>query len=258
MNYGLYLSASGAMTNMYRQDVFANNLSNVETAGFKPDVPSLKHRKPEALEDGVERAASDRMLEQLGGGVLAGPQRISFGPAELERTGNPLDAALPEKNTFFAVERMTGEGEAEVALTRNGQFSRNGAGELVNQSGRRVLNENDEPIMVGEGGSVNIDQQGRILQDGEVVDRLQVARVEATQELEKAAGNLFTMPEADLRQPVEQPAVKSGFIETSGVEAIDTLMKLISSTKSVQGNANMIKYHDRVMEQAVTRLGRVG
>ena len=33
MIYGLYLSATGVMTNSYRQDVIANNLANAETVG---------------------------------------------------------------------------------------------------------------------------------------------------------------------------------------------------------------------------------
>ena len=35
MNYGMHLSASGVLTNMYRQDVFANNLANVGSIGFR-------------------------------------------------------------------------------------------------------------------------------------------------------------------------------------------------------------------------------
>jgi len=37
MNYGLYLSATGVLTNMHRQDVIANNLANANTVGFKRD-----------------------------------------------------------------------------------------------------------------------------------------------------------------------------------------------------------------------------
>ena len=51
MNYGLYLSANGALTSMYRQDVVANNLANLQTVGFKPDMVATRQRLPQRLED---------------------------------------------------------------------------------------------------------------------------------------------------------------------------------------------------------------
>ena len=89
MNYGLYLSAAGVLTNSYRQDVFANNLANVNTVGFKPDLPVLRTRPPEAIEDPAPFGTSNDLLERLGGGVLAGPQRTSFAPGPVEQTHRP-------------------------------------------------------------------------------------------------------------------------------------------------------------------------
>ena len=259
MNYGLYLSASGMMSNLYRQDVFANNLANVETSGFKPDVPSVRHRRPESIEDHVAMRAAKPMLDKLGGGVLAGPQRINFGPAKLNKTGNPLDVALTSENTFFAVQAAAGENnQTEIALTRDGQFTRNANGELVTQAGHVVLNPNDQPIVVPGDAPVRINSGGAIMQNGQTIDQLQVAEVENTDALKKRGANLFAMGENDPRQPAQNPGVKSGFVEASAVDPIHTLTKLISATKSATGNAKMIKYHDRLMEQAVRTLGRVG
>ena len=54
MNYGLSLSASGVLTNSYRQDVFANNLANVNTDGFKPDLHTIPTRHTPAQEDATD------------------------------------------------------------------------------------------------------------------------------------------------------------------------------------------------------------
>ena len=35
MTYGLWLSATGVMTNSHQVDVIANNLANAETTGFR-------------------------------------------------------------------------------------------------------------------------------------------------------------------------------------------------------------------------------
>lgn len=257
MNYGLYLSASGMMTNLYRQDVFANNLANVETAGFKQHVPTIKARAPASIEDNLGINAAKPMLDKLGGGALAGPDRISFGAAKLTKTGNPLDAALTDKNTFFAVQSTDDNGNPSVALTRNGDFSRNSEGQLVTQTGHRVLNAQNQPINVPGNAPVRINGAGQIIQDDQPVDQLQVARIENTQQLSKQGGGLFTMEQPQQREVLENPAVKAGFVEASGVNPIKTLSQLISATKSATGNANMIRYHDRMMEQAVAQLGRV-
>ena len=50
MNYGLYLSAAGTLSSMFRQDVIANNLANLNTVGFKPDMVYNRQRLPERLE----------------------------------------------------------------------------------------------------------------------------------------------------------------------------------------------------------------
>lgn len=257
MNYGLYVSASGVLTNMYRQDVFANNLANVETAGFKPDVPAIRQRDPEVIEDQLGGELSQRLLDRLGGGVLAGPQRIDFTPGPLQKTGNPLDVALHEPDQFFAV-RVTGpNGKEQVQLTRDGRFTRNGQGELVMPDGHRVLDVDDQPIVVPGDAPVTIDPVGRVIQHGEEIARLQVARIEEPGRLTKQGGNRFAFAGSDPRQVLDNPTVQPGFVESSGVDPITALMNLIASTKAVSGNAEMLRYHDMLMDRAVNTLGRV-
>ncbi|MEX0652911.1 MAG: flagellar hook basal-body protein [Phycisphaeraceae bacterium] len=258
MNYGLYLSASGVLTNMYRQDVFANNLANAQTAAFKPDIPAIRQRHPEAVEDRFGGDVSHRLLEKLGGGVLAGPQRINFASARLEKTGNPLDVALTEEHQFFAVQvQNPRNGAMETQLTRDGRFTRNSQGELVTAAGHRVLDANDQPIVVPGEAAVQIDPAGRVLQYGGEVAQLQVAHVGDTDQLLKRGGNRFAFNNGDTRQLVANPSVQAGFIEASGVDPIQGLMQMIAATKAVSGNGEMIRYHDRLMDQAVNTLGRV-
>lgn len=258
MNYGLYLSASGVLTNMYRQDVFANNLANTETAGFKIDLPAIRQRDPQAIEGQFGGDVSQRLLERLGGGVLAGPQRISFAPAPLQKTDNPLDVALTEENQFFALRVDNPRtGAAETQFTRDGRFTRNAAGELVTVAGHRVLDVNDQPIVVPGDAPAEVDPAGRVIQGGAEVARIQVAHVADTDQLAKRGGNRFALENAGAKQVVAQPDVQAGFIESSGVDPIKALMQMIGATKSVSGNAEMIRYHDMLMDRAVNTLGRL-
>ncbi len=261
MNYGLYLSASGVLSNTYRQDVFANNLANVETPGFKPDMPSIRQRDPEAIEDQLGFEGSNELLDRLGGGVLAGRQRINFAQGAHRPTNSPLDVALQGKDQFFAIQTTDSDtGETHVRLTRDGRFTLNSAtNELITQSGHRVLDASDQPIVLDGEGVAGIGTSGQILLNGlPTGQQLQVAKVNNLDILTKRGQGLFVFEGKDPREAIQDPTVKPGFIEASGVDPIMTMMQVVAATKAATGNANMIRYHDQVLDRAVNTLGRVG
>lgn len=258
MNYGLYLSASGVLTNTYRQDVFANNLANVNTVGFKPDLPTVAQRLPEAQEDLTPFGTANELLDRLGGGVLAGQQRTSFAAGPVEQTGRPLDAALTDTTSFFAVEQTDPQtGEASVRLTRDGRFAVNNEGFLVSTTGQRILGPGDQPIALAPNEATTILPDGRIQQNGADVGALQIATVNNPETLQKAGANLFAFTGDDPRTANLNPNLRPGALETSGTNAIATMMQIMATTKAATSNARLIEYHDTLMDRAVNTLGRV-
>jgi flagellar basal body rod protein FlgG len=262
MNYGLYVSASGVLANTHRQDVFANNLANVETFGFKPDMPSIRQRDAEAVEEQLGPNYANELLDRLGGGVLVGTPRINFDPGALRQTKEPLDVALQQRDQFFAVEvRNPDTGATEVALTRDGRFNRNAAGELVTKSGHRVLDASDRPIVINGNGQASIGRSGEVLVNGDPAGaRVQVSRVADLDGLTKRGFGLFAFTGADTRQPIPESdlELETGHVEASGVDPIMAMMDVVAATKAITSNANMIRYHDQILDRAVNTLGRVG
>lgn len=263
MNYGLYLSASGVMVNSHRQDVLSNNLANVNTVGFKPQFSDVRQRPAERIEDNVaDFGVSQQMLEKLGGGVYAGEHHTSFAPGTPVFSDRPLDAALTSDDTFFAVEQLDSRtGQQEIRLTRDGRFDVNARGELVTSAGHRVLGPNDRPIRIEAGATVEFGPQGQVTQkdnQGNTIreDRLQVARAD-TRALQHLGGNLFEMTGGDSRERVDEPSIKPRHYESSGTNSIATMMQIVAATKAATGNANMIKYHDLMMDQSINTFGRV-
>ena len=124
-------------------------------------------------------------------------------------------------------------------------------------SGHPVLGPDDLPIQLAPGVPVQITGQGRVMQEGSVVGQIQVATVNDLPSLEKAGSNLFAFTGADPRTPNLQPSIQTGAIEGSATNAIATMMQIMRTTKAATGNANLIKYHDSMMEQAINTLGRV-
>jgi len=259
MNYGLYLSASGVLTNMYRQDVFANNLANAHTVGFKPDVATVRQRDPESIEAQVGFKFRHNLLDKLGGGALAGQQRVDLTPGHLQRTGGNLDVAMEDRNAFFAVSvRNPTTSTAEVQLTRDGRFTVNDGFLAMIGSGHRVLDHQDHPIQLDGSGPASISRSGAVLQHGVEVARLQVVSVAEPEGLAKRGGNRLGLDGSnDTRQALEAPRLRPGFLEASGVDPIKALMQVIEATKSVTGNGNLMRYHDLLMDRAVNVLGRV-
>mgnify|MGYP006285238021 CR=1 FL=1 len=257
MNYGLWLSAGGALANMHRQDVLANNLANVNTVGFKPDITLLNQRLPERLEGPGTTADPKYLLEQLGGGTLARPSYVSRTQGPLTRTERPFDLAL-RGDGFFLVEEGPAGSPAGWRLTRDGRFDRDDSGYLVMQgTGARVLDAEHMPIQLGRTGAVHIDGTGLVTQSGRRVAQLRVVDP-GDVPLTKAGDNLYrleTVPEPGTKSGSAQ--VEQGYVEESAVNPVRTLSRLISASKSAQSNARMMQYHDQIIGQAVNTFGRV-
>ncbi|BAM04822.1 flagellar hook-basal body protein [Phycisphaera mikurensis] len=257
MNYGLYLSAAGALTASHRQDVAANNLANVNTVGFKPQLAAAQARPPEAVEDLAPMRTSNQLLERLGGGTVVAASRVSLQAGPVVTTGNPLDAMLPQANAFFTVENTQTPGEP--ALTRDGRFLVSEAGELVNQAGARVLDDRGLPIRLPEGVPAQLEADGRVTAGGGLAGRLGVVEVAAADAaaLRPIGGNRFALLGGAGTAAVAGPVLEVGATEGSASEPIRQLTSMLSAGKSASSNYRMIQNHDLLMDRAINTLARV-
>lgn len=261
MNYGLYLAAAGTLTSLHRQDVIANNLANINTVGYKPDVVNVRARLPQRLESEQTLADPQQLLEQLGGGQFADPTRISLGQGDLNETHNDLDLAI-QGDGFFVVHNGRSGGVADtLRFTRDGRLTLNAAGELVTVAGGlRVMDANDQPIHLDRGAKLRIDGDGNVLQNGAAVAKIQISSVADKAQITKEGENLLRFASPGNRNAKRQPAsggVKQGFVENSAVDPILALNSMINASKAVQANALMMQYHDNIMGQAINTFARV-
>ena len=257
MIYGLYLSATGVMTNAYRQDVISNNLANSETVGFKKDLALFNQRLTEAQQRRL--AASGRfnpthpLLENLGGGLLAHPTRVDRSQGEFEPTGSPLDVAI-EGEGYFAV-----DAGGETRLTRNGQFAVDSTGHLIlsNARGERVLDVEQQPIRLGPGGNVWVGKDGTITQHERPVARLGVFDVADPSRVAKQGGALLNHGGQDLR-PATAATLHNESVERANVDPTTELAQLMDTQRQLEANANMIRYQDQTLAKLVNEVGKIG
>lgn len=258
MNYGIQLSASGAMTALYRMDLLSNNLANAGTAGFKPDIGATRQRDVVRVEDGVFSLPSNELLEKLGGGLLLAPNRVSFDQGGLERTDSPLDVAI-QGDGFFVVRDEADTSGDRMRLTRDGRFLRDAQGRLVlAASGMPVMDRSNSAIHIPEGAEVSIDADGTVRQNGEELAKIQLAAVPDRSALVKLGASLFRATSGALAsRDAATGILRQGHIETSATDSVKTMLDISSAGRDFESNINMISQADRMVERAVNVLGRV-
>lgn len=257
MNSGYYIGASSVLTSMYRQDVAANNLANIETAGFKPDMTFTIPRQAVRQEDGVMNLPSNALLERLGSGVLLAPNRVSFDQGAVTRTGNPLDVAIDGKG-FLQLGEPAGSRSDRLRLTRDGRMTISNQGRLVNaNSGLDVLDTGDRPINLIPGQPVEIDPNGAISQGGQRVAQLKFVEVPNNLSLAKLGDGMFTLTAAaaSSRQQASGRLLQ-GSIERSAVDPIKAMMAVQNAANSVSTAVRVMQINDELTSRTINTFGR--
>lgn len=254
MNYGLQISASGALASIHQQDALTNNLANVNTTGFKPILTGTMFRQAVRQEDGLGNMSSSSLMERLGGGVLAAQTRINFAQGSLEATNSDSDLAIQGEG-FFVI----GD-SSNPTLTRDGRFTINRDSQLVMAtSGLPVLSTSNRPIEIDPSqGPFQVGSDGIVTQAGETIATIQIADVPDRSILTKLGAGLFGSKFGSSLSLIDATGViKQGMLESSGSSEIDALMKIQSASRSAKGNIGMIDMQNKLMERAINTFGRL-
>ncbi len=259
MYYGIQLAASGALTALYRTDVLSNNLANLNTTGFKPDFAYTRQRDTARVEDGLDFMPSNELLEKLGAGAHMAPNAVDFAQGPLTQTGNPFDLAI-EGQGFFVLRTLDDGGTSELRLTRDGRFTLDASGRLVNATtGLPVMSASNSPIILDRSLSASIDADGTIRQGGEKVGRIRISDVKNRDLLTRVGDGMFTLSSGALGQAVPATGeIRQGMLEGSAVNAINAMMGVQAAAKSVGVNFGIIAYQNRMMERAINTFARIG
>lgn len=210
-----------------RQEVVSNNLANVDTNGFK-----------------AERVFAQALTDAL---PVPGARTDRSGGA-LVQTDAPLDVALGGAG-FMVVQTPAGE-----MLTRAGSFRIDPDGQVVDPNGNLLLGEQG-PITLGR-GRVEIDERGIVREDGREIARLRLESVPAGENLAHAGGGLFFPSPARGELPEGERVVRQGFLEGSNVNAIDSMVEMITVQRAYTAVQRTITTLDEVRGTIATDIGK--
>ncbi|MFA5461048.1 MAG: flagellar hook-basal body complex protein, partial [Sulfurimonas sp.] len=170
MQSGYYSSAAGMVTQFNRLDTIANNLANVNTAGFKEDnliIGDFMRLYKEARDELPNANHTKEAAQFLNRAMNKAPQVVDaytdFSLGVMQKSDNPLDVALSKEGLFFLVKTPEG-----IRLSRDGTFTKDDEGKLVTKQGYEVLPSDylisNQPITFNEGDSaIEIDKNGQIM-----------------------------------------------------------------------------------------------
>ena len=251
----LYSAASGLEAQQLNIDVIANNLANVNTAGFKQsraEFQDLLYQNIRA--SGAASSASTEFPVGLQVGLGSRPVATSrlFTQGDFKQTSNPLDLVI-EGQGFFQVRLPSGE----TAYTRAGSFHLNREGAVVTSDGALVDPQITIPpdaltITIAPDGTVSVTQPSQA--QAQQVGAIQLANFPNPAGLNSIGKNLFlptsSSGEATTGTPGENGigTVNQGFLEQSNVSVVEEMVNMIVGQRAYEVNSKVVKTADEMLQ----------
>ncbi len=262
MDPALRASATGMMAQQTRTQVIANNLANVNTAGFKRSRAQFEDLLYQTVQGTQVLGNPDSFTNpaiQVGRGTrLSAVQRMHTQGA-LDQTGRNLDVAI-EGDGLYQVQLPNGE----MAYSRDGSFNLSDQGLLVTSNGNavfppiRIPNDVSE-ITISPTGIVAV-RRGQDVQPTEV-GRIELARFANPSGLLALGQNLYAPTAASGFATIGFPGeeglgrLQQGSLEASNVEIVQEMVEMITAMRAYEINSKAIQTSDE-MGQIANNIGR--
>lgn len=257
MMRALWSAASGMAAQQLNVDTIANNLANVNTAGFKrqrvdfQDLLYQTNRQPGSpAASGVEVPTG----VQVGLGVRVGSTTKNFAQGTFQTTDNPLDLVI-EGDGFFQVLQPNGE----IAYTRAGAFKLDSNGNLVTGDGSPLeppiaIPTDAESISIGADGTVAVMLAGQSAP--QEIGQISLARFANPAGLKNLGHSLYAETGASGAPQTGTPGedglgqVAQGVLELSNVQVVEEMVNMITAQRAYEANSQAIRISDDMLQMA--------
>lgn len=260
MMRSLWTAASGMVTQQFNIDTIANNLSNVNTTGFKKQRAEF-----EDLIYQTQLMAGTPATEiteiptgiQVGHGSRVSATQKMFSQGSMQSTENKLDLALDGEG-FFKVQLYDGTS----AYSRDGSWKIDSNRQMVNSNGYLM----DPPVTFPDNfimDTVAISPTGRItckvVGDDEIteVGQIEMYRFVNPAGLSSIGGNLYKTTPASGEEIAGRPgmdgmgATHQGFLEMSNVKIVEEMVNMIVAQRAYETNSKAIQTSDNMLGTAI-------
>lgn len=235
MNQGTYPLAASMVNQINRLDQISNNLANTNTHGFKQDgltETTFNQYLQRAQSEGFAPTKINTVTNNI---PKIDARYIDGEVGAITSTGNKLDFALEQPDTFFKLQDQNGD----IVYTRDGAF-KNLDGFLVDSNGNNILNTNNGPIEISE----NTREEIGITQI-------------AFSNLEKVGNNSFKLKDDNELVIFDNNdgMIVEGAIEKSNVNSVTAMVELIDAHRRFDQSQKAIKTIDELNGTLIEKIG---
>jgi flagellar basal-body rod protein FlgG len=256
----LWTAATGMNGQQSNIDAISNNLSNVNTTGFKQQRVEFEDLIYQNEKLSGTPATEDTVTPvgiQQGHGVKVGATQRIMSQGSLQNTGVCTDVAIVGDG-FFRVQKYDGS----YAYSRDGSFKVDSSGQLVTSNGLRVMPE----IILPDGYDVQtltVSQDGRVgVKVNGGTEPVQVGQIELYRfpnevGLKADGDNLFQVTNASGAPIASRPGfdgmgkLEHKFLEMSNVSVVNEMVQMIVAQRAYEFNSKAIQTTDSMLNTAV-------
>jgi flagellar basal-body rod protein FlgF len=241
-----------------RLDVIANNLSNSATVGFKKEgVTSQSFDEVLAIK--AKDPSADYHQNQIGSmslGTKVGETYTDYDQGNLRETDNTYDLAI-EGNGFFSIQYTDADGNTSVQYTRNGQFTCDKNGYIVDVDGNNLLDDSGSPVQVPlDASDITVDSQGNVFADDEYVDSVALTDFEDYDYFKKFGENRFIATDGAVAKEATGQ-IQQGYTEQSNVNVVSEMVNMITITRAYEAGQKVIQTVDSTLGHSANDIGKV-
>ncbi len=238
MQSNFYVGLSGQMTVERRLATIAQNVANMNTAGYK-----------------AEGVTFDTVLSQTGETPVAfstkGATYIDRTGGERVKTDNPLDVAV-QGDAWLGVKTAQG-----VVYTHDGRMKMSPTGQLLSVNNDPILDVGGSGLLLDPAaGPPTIAADGMITQNGAQVGAIGLFSIDPSANLARGPGS-GVIPDKAATPVLDftTTGVVQGFVENSNVNPVLEITKLINVQHSLDGVTQANQTSDTSLQDAIKTLG---
>lgn len=244
----LYIATSGLQSTQSQIDTLSNNLSNMQTPGFKSQRVSfgdIAVITPSQVQAGLTPS-------QTGAGTEVISTSSVFSQGTMSQTGNTWDVGIQGEGFLEVV-----DSNGNHLYTRDGQLHVDSDGYLAAADGSRLSQQIQIPpdasnITINQNGQIYAQVGGSTSQT--LLGTFELSTFPSPEGLQSVGSNNYVPTQASGDPSVGKPndsgvgAILQGSLESSNVDMVSEMATLVIAQRAYQLNARVLQASDQILD----------